>query len=79
MSDFPTIGDVVLVKDIDYYMVDYFDRMNINLELTLINDKTYTASVGRCYNNVVFFGEGTPYMDDYSLQLKTIKSVKIIS
>lgn len=78
MSNFPTIGDVVLVKDIDYYMVDYFDRMNINLEVTLIDDKKYTASVGKCYNSVVFCGEGTPHMDDYSLQLKTIKSVKII-
>ncbi len=77
MGNFPTTGDVVLVKDIDYYMVDYFDRENVKLEVTSIDGKKYSASVGTCYNNVLFFGNGAPDKQDYSLQLKEIKSVKI--
>ena len=78
ISNFPSEGAVVLSKDIDYYMVDYFDRMNIKLEVTSIDGKKYTASVGPCYNNVLFHGEGAPYKENYMLQLKEIESVKII-
>jgi hypothetical protein len=78
MSNFPSEGAVVLSKDIDYHMVDYFDRMNIKLEVTSTSGKKYTASVGTCYNNVLFFGVGAPDKENYRLQLKEIESVKII-
>lgn len=77
MNNFPTTGDVVLVKDIDYYMIDYFDRMNVKLEVTSIDGKKYPASVGPCFNNIIFHGQSAPDKVDYSLQLKEIKSVKI--
>lgn len=78
MSDFPNINDVVLVKDINYNMVEYFDRVNVKLEVTLLDGQKHSASVGRCYNNLLFCSEGTPFKDDYRLQLKEVESVKII-
>jgi hypothetical protein len=78
MTYLPTIDDVVLVKDINYHMVEYFDRVNVKLEVTLLNGQKHSASVGRCYNNLLFCSEGTPFKDDYRLQLKEVESVKII-
>jgi hypothetical protein len=59
-------------------MVEYFDRVNVKLEVTLLNGQKHSASVGPCYNNLLFHGKGTPHKDDYRLQLKEIESVKII-
>jgi hypothetical protein len=78
MSNFPSVGALVLSKDIDYRIVDYFDRMNIKLEVISTSGKKYTATVGTCYNNVLFCGEGAPDKENYRLQLKEIESVKII-
>lgn len=79
MSYYPKINEVVLSNDITQDMIDYFNRQHIKLEITSIDGKKYTASVGTCYNNVVFSGIGVPDKDDYSLQLKLMKSIKIIS
>jgi len=77
-ENFPDKGAVVLAKDIDYNMMDYFDRMNIKLEVTPISGKKYTASVGPQFGDIFFFGVGAPDKASWSLQLKQIKSVKII-
>jgi hypothetical protein len=77
-ENFPGKGAVVLAKDIDYDMMDYFDRMNIKLEVTPISGKKYTASVGPQFGDIFFSGVGAPDKASWQLQLKQIKSVKII-
>jgi hypothetical protein len=77
-ENFPGKGAVVLAKDIDYNMIDYFDRMNIKLEVTPISGKKYSATVGQQFGNTLFFGVGAPDKATWKLQLKQIKSVKIV-
>ena len=73
-ENFPGKGEVVLAKDIDYNMIDYFDRMNIKLEVTPISGKKYSATVGQQFGNTLFFGVGAPDKATWRLQLKQIKS-----
>jgi hypothetical protein len=77
-ENFPGKGAVVLAKDIDYNMIDYFDRMNIKLEVTPISGKKYSATVGKQFGDTFFFGVGAPDKATWQLQLKQIKSVKIV-
>jgi hypothetical protein len=77
-ENFPDKGAVVLAKDIDYNMMDYFDRMNIKLEVTPISGKKYSATVGQQFGNTLFSGVGAPDKATWQLQLKQIKSVKIV-
>jgi len=58
--------------------VDYFDRMNIKLEVTPISGKKYSATVGQQFGNTLFSGVGAPDKATWQLQLKQIKSVKIV-
>jgi len=74
----PGKGAVVLAKDIDYDMMDYFDRTNVKLEVTPISGKKYSASVGKQFGDTFFFGDGAPNKATWKLQLKQIKSVKIL-
>ena len=77
-ENFPGKGAVVLAKDIDYKMMDYFDRMNVKLEVTPISGKKYPASVGPIFGDIFFHGNGAPDKASWQLQLKQIKSVKIL-
>ena len=77
-ENFPGKGAVVLAKDIDYKIMDYFDRMNIKLEVTPISGKKYSASVGPIFGEIFFHGLGAPNKSSWQLQLKQIKSVKIV-
>ena len=77
-ENFPGKGAVGSAKDIDYKMMDYFDRMNVKLEVTPISGKKYSASVGQQSGDTLFFGAGVPNKSTWQLQLKQIKSVKIL-
>ena len=77
-ENFPGKGAVVSAKDIDYKMMDYFDRMNVKLEVTPISGKKYSASVGQQFGDTLFFGVGAPDKATWQLQLKQIESVKIL-
>ena len=77
-ENFPGKGEVVSAKDIDSKMMDYFDRTNVKLEVTPISGKKYTASVGQQFGDIFFFGVGVPDKVTWQLQLKQIKSVKIL-
>lgn len=77
-ENFPGKGAVVLAKDIDSDMMDYFDRSNAKLEITPINGKKYSASVGPIFGDIFFHGAGAPDKATWRLQLKEIKSVKIL-
>lgn len=77
-ENFPSKGAIVSAKDIDYKMMDYFDRMNVKLEVTPISGKKYSASVGQQFGDTLFFGAGVPNKSTWQLQLKQIKSVKIL-
>jgi hypothetical protein len=77
-EDFPGKGAVVLAKDIDYKMMDYFDRTNVKLEVTPTSGKKYSASVGPQFGDIFFHGVGAPDKATWKLQLKQIKSVKIL-
>lgn len=77
-ENFPTKGAVVLAKDIDDDMMNYFDRSNAKLEVTPISGKKYSASVGPQFGDIFFSGDGAPDKANWQLQLKQIKSVKIL-
>ena len=77
-ENFPGKGAVVLAKDIDYDMMDYFDRTNVKLEVTPISGKKYSASVGQQFGDTFFLGAGAPDKATWKSQLKEIKSVKIL-
>ena len=77
-ENFPGKGAIVLAKDIDSDMMDYFDRSNAKLEVTPTSGKKYSASVGTQFGDIFFFGDGAPDKATWSLQLKEIKSVKIL-
>lgn len=77
-ENFPGKGATVLAKDIDYKMMDYFDRMNVKLEVTPISGKKYSASVGPQFGDIFFHGAGAPDKATWKSQLKQIKSVKIL-
>jgi len=74
----PDKGKVLLAKDIDQDMMDYFDRTNVKLEVTPISGNKYSASVGKQFGDTFFFGDGAPNKATWKLQLKQIKSVKIL-
>jgi hypothetical protein len=74
----PGKGAIVLAKDIDSKMMDYFDRTNVKLEVTPISGKKYSASVGPQFGDIFFHGDGAPDKANWQLQLKQIKSVKIL-
>ena len=77
-ENFPGKGAVVSAKDIDDKMMDYFDRMNVKLEVTPISGKKYNSSVGPQFGDILFHGNGAPDKATWQLQLKQIKSVKIL-
>ena len=77
-ENFPGKGAVVLAKDINDDMMDYFDRSNAKLEVTPTSGKKYSASVGPQFGDIFFHGEGAPDKATWRLQLKEIKSVKIL-
>jgi hypothetical protein len=77
-ENFPGKGAVVLAKNIDSKMMDYFDRTNVKLEVTPISGKKYSASVGPRFGDIFFHGAGAPDKANWQLQLKQIKSVKIL-
>jgi hypothetical protein len=74
----PGKGAVVSAKDIDQNMMDYFDRTNVKLEVTPISGNKYSASVGPQFGDLFFHGIGAPDKSTWKLQLKQIKSVKIL-
>lgn len=77
-ENFPGKGAVILAKDINDDMMDYFDRSNAKLEVTPISGKKYPASVGPIFGDIFFHGAGAPDKATWRLQLKEIKSVKIL-
>jgi hypothetical protein len=77
-ENFPTKGATVSAKDIDDAMMNYFDRSNAKLEVTPISGKKYSASVGPQFGDIFFSGVGAPDKASWQLQLKQIKSVKIL-
>jgi hypothetical protein len=77
-ENFPGKGATVSAKDIDQDMMDYFDRTNVKLEVTPISGNKYSASVGPQFGDIFFHGKGAPDKATWKLQLKQIKSVKIL-
>ena len=73
-EQYPSIGEVINIKDIDFNMMEYFNRTNRVLFVTMVNGETINTSVGKCYNELVFHGKFPT-----NLNKKNILSVKIIS
>ena len=69
-EDFPGPGETVLAKDIDYDMLDYFNRTNKKLSIDTKTKKGIHGSVGKMYNDLVFNGD--------SINKKDIIQVKIL-
>ena len=69
-ENFPGPGETVLAKDIDYDMLDYFNRTNKKLSIDTKTKKGIHGSVGKMYNDLVFNGD--------SINKKDIVQVKIL-
>jgi hypothetical protein len=69
-EDFPGPGEIVDAKDLDYNMLDYFDRMNIRLLIDTKTKKGIKGSVGKMFGDLVFNGD--------SIDVKDIVNVKIV-
>lgn len=72
-NEYPSIGDTINISDIDYDMMDYFDRANRKLLVTMNNGDELETSVGKFYNDLVFHGKFPSNLDK-----KDISFVKII-
>jgi hypothetical protein len=72
-DEYPYIGDVININDIDYDMMDYFSRTNRKLLVTMKSGEEIETSVGKFYNDLVFHGKFPSNLDR-----KDILFVKII-
>lgn len=71
-ENFPGPGEIVDAKDLDYDMLDYFNRMNIKLSIDTKTKKGIRGSVGKMYNDLVFNGDTIDKKD--ILQVKILES-----
>jgi hypothetical protein len=80
-NDFPSIGEILNAADIDYDMMDYLDRTNKQLIVTLKNGDKVKSTVGKLYNDLVFFGKFPERVAnaDYQIQKKYFDSIEITS
>ena len=80
-NDFPSVGEVINVADIDYDMMEYLNRTNKDLIVTLKNGEKVKADVGKFYNDLIFFGEFPKNIanSDYQIQKKYFDTIKIIN
>ena len=69
-ENFPGPGETVLAKDLDYAMLDYFNRTNKKLSIDTKTKKGIYGSVSKMYNDLVFNGD--------SINKKDIIQVKIL-
>ena len=69
-ENFPGPGETVLAKDLDYDMLNYFNRTNKKLSIDTKTKKGIYGSVGKMYNDLVFNGD--------SINKKDIVQVKIL-
>lgn len=69
-ENFPGPGETVDAKDLDYDMLDYFNRTNKVLSIDTKSKKGIKGSVGKMYNDLVFNGD--------SIAKKDIVRVKIL-
>lgn len=67
---FPSVGEIVDSKDLDYDMLDYFHRTNKKLLIDTKTQKGIEGGVGKMYGDFVFNGD--------SINKKDIISVKIL-
>lgn len=71
--NYPYIGDVINMTNIDYGLMDYFSRTNRKLLVTMKSGEELETSVGKFYNDLVFHGKFPSNLDK-----KDILFVKII-
>jgi hypothetical protein len=69
-ENFPGPGETVNAKDLDYDMLDYFNRTNKMLSIDTKTKKGIKGSVGKMFGDLVFNGD--------SINKKDIVCVKIL-
>lgn len=79
-SDFPEIGKTINAADLDYDTVDYFNRTNRKLIVTLKNGEKVESTVGLFYQNLIFHGKFPEDIQnkDYSIQKKYFDTIEIV-
>lgn len=79
-GEMPNDGEVIDINDIDYDMMDFFSRTNKKLLVTMNDGEKIKSSVGKFYNDLIFFGDFPKNIQhsDYSIQKKSFKKVQII-
>jgi len=77
---FPNAG-IIKVEDIDYDMMDYLNRTNKNLLVTMKNGSKIKSSVGKSYDDLVFHGDFPKEIQgsNYRIQKKSFDKIEIIS
>ena len=71
--------EIIEVKNIDYDTMDYLNRTNKKIIVTMLDGNEIQASVGKFYNDLIFHGKfpNDIQHSHYSIQKKSIKSIKI--
>ena len=79
-GQFPSEGEIVEIKDIDYDMMSYFSRTNKKLLVTLQNGDKVKSTVGKFYGDLIFSGDFPENLKHthYSIQKKSFLQVEII-
>ena len=54
---FPGVGETVSGEDVDHDLMDYFNRTNRRLLVTMKNGEEVTTSCAKYYDDLVFFGK----------------------
>ncbi len=68
-EEFPGKGEIVKAKDLNYDMLDYFNRMNIKLLINTKSKKNIKGSVGIMFNDLVFNGDDIDKKDIVSVEI----------
>jgi len=72
-EDFPGKGEIVKAEDLNYDMLDYFDRMNVKLLINTKSKKNIKGSVGTMFNDLVFNGGDIDKKDIVSVKIYEVE------
>ena len=80
-GEFPSIGDIIHPKDIDYDIMNYLMRTNKKLLVTLKNGEKIHSTVGKYYDDLIFHGKFPSKIADnnYTIQIKNFDKIEIIA
>ena len=79
-GDFPSVGEIIGVADIDSDIMSYLSRTNKKLVVTLKNGDKVESTVGPFNNDLIFHGKFPENIKDrdYTIQKKAFDNIEIV-